>query len=367
MEEKIMTTEIAIIGGGPAGLAAAIESARSGAQVTLIDENERPGGQLFKQIHKFFGSRAHFAGIRGIDIGIRLLQECRELRVKTLLNTVVFGLFKENEIGLVFNDKSLLLKAKKIILATGASENVLNFPGWTLPGVMGAGALQTMMNVHRVLPGKEILMIGSGNVGLIVSYQALQAGANVVAIIEAAPKIGGYGVHAAKVRRAGVPILTSCTVKEALGDGQVQAVIIIQLDQNWNPISGTEKKLTVDTVCLGVGLTPLSELAWMAGCQFTFIPELGGHIPLHNCNMQTSIKDIYVAGDLTGIEEESTALEEGRLAGLAAAESLGYLTKKVSLEKKEEIRNRLCVLRAGPFGELRRKLKEPLMQREEVV
>jgi len=367
MERNVRNfTEVAIIGGGPAGLAAAIEASNAGAQVTLIDENNKPGGQLFKQIHKFFGSKDHLASIRGIDIARKLLEDCRKTRVNILLNTVAFGIFKNNEIALVCNNKVSLLKAKKIILALGASENSISFPGWDLPGVMGAGALQTMMNVHRVLPGKRILMIGSGNVGLIVSYQALQAGANVIALIEGASKIGGYGVHAAKIRRAGVPIFTSYTIKEAMGKDYVEGAVIIQLDQNWNPIKGTEKILKVDTICLSVGLSPLVDLAGIAGCQFIYIHELGGFIPMHNCDMQTSVKDIYVAGDISGIEEASTALEEGRLAGLSVAESLGYLKTEKCLNKKNEFRKRLRDLRSGPFGELRRKLKEPLMQRKDL-
>lgn len=366
MGTKLMDTDIAIIGDGPAGLAAAIEAANVGAQVTLIDENNQPGGQLFKQIHKFFGSVDHYAGTRGFEIGKQLLQECNELKVKTLLNTVAYGIFEENKIGLIHNNTNFLLEAKKIIIATGASENVLNFPGWTLPGVMGAGALQTMMNVNRVLPGKNILMIGSGNVGLIVSYQALQAGANVVAIVEGLPKIGGYGVHAAKIKRAGVPILTSHTVKEALGSESVKAAVVNEIDDHWRIIKGTERILNVDTICLSVGLSPLAELAWMAGCNFIYIHDLGGFIPCHNCDMRTSVKDVYVAGDITGIEEASTALEEGRLAGLSAAESLGLIKRDLCNKMKDKIRNRLVNLRSGPFGKLRRKLKDPLMKRKEV-
>ncbi|PKP62001.1 pyridine nucleotide-disulfide oxidoreductase [Candidatus Atribacteria bacterium HGW-Atribacteria-1] len=359
------SVEVAVIGAGPAGLSASIEVAKAGAEVVLIDENNRPGGQLFKQIHKFFGSRAHMAGVRGIDIATQLLEECEKFGVKTLLNTVAFGLFEKNKIGLVNNDKSFFWQAKKIVLATGASENVLNFPGWTLPGVMGAGALQTMMNVNRVLPGKRILMIGSGNVGLIVSYQALQAGAEVVAIVEAAPQIGGYGVHASKIRRVGVPILISHTVQQVFGSDCVERAVIIRLDEKWKPILGSEKKLKVDVVCLSVGLTPLTELAWMVGCKFVYIPALGGHIPIHNWNMESSKKDLYIAGDLTGVEEASTALEEGRLAGLAIAESLGYLKGEKIFKRKAEVRKRLAALRSGPFGETKRKLKESFMQGDE--
>ena len=360
------SVEVAVIGAGPAGLAASIEAAKQGAKVVLIDENNRPGGQLFKQIHKFFGSKSHMAGIRGINIATKLLEECKKFKVETLLNTIAFGLFEENRIGLANKDKKSILRAKRIILATGASENVLNFPGWTLPGVMGAGALQTMMNVNRVLPGKRILMIGSGNVGLIVSYQALQAGAEVLAIIEAAPQIGGYGVHAAKVRRAGVPILTSHTVQRVFGNDYVEGAVITRLDEKWKPILGSEKKIKVDVVCLSIGLNPLTELAWMAGCKFVYIPALGGYIPTHNWNMESSKKDLYIAGDLTGVEEASTALEEGRLAGLAVAESLAYLKKEEASKRKAEVRNQLIALRAGPFGELRKKLKEPFMQEDEI-
>ncbi|MGC8788110.1 MAG: NAD(P)/FAD-dependent oxidoreductase, partial [Anaerolineae bacterium] len=282
-------TEFAIVGAGPAGLSAAIEAARAGVQVVLIDENEKPGGQLFKQIHKFFGSKEHYAGIRGIDIGVQLLQEVEACGVEVLLNSVVWGIFADHTLGIIRNGKNLTLKAQKILLATGAAENALAFPGWTLPGVMGAGAIQTLVNIHRVLPGRRVLMVGSGNVGLIVSYQLLQAGAKVVAILEAMPKIGGYGVHASKLRRNGVPILTSTTIKEARGKEKVEEAVSVGLDENWHEIPGTEQVHQVDVICLALGLTPLSELAWMAGCQFDYIPQLGGHVPVHNENMETTV------------------------------------------------------------------------------
>jgi NADPH-dependent 2,4-dienoyl-CoA reductase/sulfur reductase-like enzyme len=163
-------TELAVVGGGPAGLSAAIEAARAGVKVVLIDENSKPGGQLFKQIHKFFGSAEHYAGVRGIDIGTKLLAEVEASGAEVMLASVVWGLFAGRELGVIRERKNLRLKADRIILATGASENALAFPGWTLPGVMGAGAIQTLVNVHRVLPGRRVLMVGSGNVGLIVSY-----------------------------------------------------------------------------------------------------------------------------------------------------------------------------------------------------
>ena len=150
-------TELAIVGAGPAGLCAAIEAAEAGVKVTLIDENSRPGGQLFKQIHKFFGSREHYAGMRGLDIGAMLLEETKKRGVDVMLDTIAWGIFEDNVLGLATKEKSIQLKPQKILLATGALERPLAFPGWTLPNVMGAGAMQTLINIHRVLPGKRVL------------------------------------------------------------------------------------------------------------------------------------------------------------------------------------------------------------------
>ncbi|MGQ9585998.1 MAG: NAD(P)/FAD-dependent oxidoreductase [Anaerolineae bacterium] len=354
-------TEVAVVGAGPAGLAAAIEAARAGAQVTLIDENACPGGQLFKQIHKFFGSKDHRAGTRGIRIGEDLLAEAGKAGVEIRLNTVVYGLFANRRLGLICNEHSEDLTAKAIILATGANERPLAFPGWTLPGVMGAGAIQTLMNIHRTLPGRRVLMVGAGNVGLIVTYQLLQAGAEVVAIIEALPYIGGYGVHAAKVRRAGVPILTAHTILSAEGAEGVERARIARVDENWQPVPGTERVLEVDTIGLAVGLSPLAELAWMAGCRFAYLNELGGWVPVHDADMQTTLPGIYVAGDVAGIEEASTAMEEGRLAGLAAAQALGHLPPEEAERKKTEVRQRLAMLRIGSFGQGRAVAKEKIL------
>ncbi len=356
------TTEIAVVGAGAAGMAAAIEAAKAGALVTLVDENERPGGQLFKQIHKFFGSEAHCAGTRGIQIGQELLREARDVGVEICLNTTVYGLFSDHCLGLICGDHTEDLDAKVILLATGASENPLAFPGWTLPGVMGAGAAQTLINIHRTLPGSRILMVGAGNVGLIVSYQLLQAGAEVVAVLEGLPYISGYGVHASKVRRAGVPVLTGHTILRVEGEKEVERAIIAEVDEAWRSIAGTEQMLEVDTVCLAVGLSPLAELAWMAGCQFIHIPQMGGWVPLHDENMQSTIPTIYVAGDLTGIEEASTAMEEGRLAGLAAAAALGYLSPEEGEKRKAEVRERLAMLRVGSFGEGRAWAKNQIIK-----
>lgn len=354
--------DVIVVGSGPAGLSCSIEAAGCGADVMLIDENGRPGGQLFKQIHKFFGASQHRAGVRGFDIGLQLLEQVNKLGVNTLLNTVAYGIFGQKTVGIIKNEKIGMIQGKKILLATGAIENPVVFSGWTLPGVMGAGAAQTMINIQRVLPGRRFIILGSGNVGLIVSYQLLQAGASVVAVLEAAPKIGGYQVHSSKIRRVGVPIFTSTSIKEVKGDKEVEEVVIVKLDNSWRPIKGTERSLTADCVCIAGGLHPSIELAQMAGCNLRFFSELGGYLPIHNQNMETTVNGIYVAGDTAGIEEASTAMEEGRLAGIDMAQKLGYLSQDKALRKKEGIRKSLFALRSGPFGCLSYRAKLDISQ-----
>ncbi len=359
--------EVVVIGGGPAGLCAAIEAARRGAQVLVVDENRKAGGQLFKQIHKFFGSKEHRAGIRGFDIGEQLLAEADRYGVQTWLSSEAIGLFKDKKVAVKRvtagqGQTVEVIQAQEVVIATGGSENAVRFAGWTLPGVMGAGAVQTLINVHRVLPGKRVLMIGSGNVGLIVSYQLLQAGAEVAAVVEAAPYVKGYGVHAAKIRRAGVPIRTSHTVLAARGHEGVEEAVVCRVDERWQPVAGSEIVFQVDTIAIAAGLKPLIELARMGGCECAYHPRLGGWVPLHDENMESTHPGIYIVGDASGIEEANTAMEEGRIAGVAIAASLGYLAPEKASESRKELWSRLQGLRLGPFGEDRLLAKREIIE-----
>ena len=359
--------DILIIGAGPAGLSAAIEAAKYGAEVLVVDENSKPGGQLFKQIHKFFGSRRHKAGVRGIDIGTELLEEVEKLGVEVMLDTVAYGIYPNDEgVALAVNgEKGMIVHPKKVIMATGASENPLAFPGWTLPGVVGAGAIQTMINVHRVPVGSKVLMIGSGNVGLIVTYQLLQSGADVAGIVEAAPTVGGYGVHSAKVRRAGVPMYTGHTVLKAVPNEDLSGVkgaIIAEVDEKFQPIKGTEQFIECDTIGIAVGLTPDIGLPSMADVTFLNAGRLGAPVPMHDRDMMTTKDGIYVAGDSAGVEEASSAIEEGKLAGIAAAAALGKIDEETAREAKANVWNSLNQLRTGPFGSGRAEAKEEIIR-----
>lgn len=358
----MINSEVAIIGGGPAGLCAAISAAKAGAKVVLIDRNKRLGGQLIKQTHMFFGSEKQYASTRGFDIANILLNKLEKYkdRVYILNDTTVLGMYEDGMITLELKGKYEKLKSKATVIATGASEKTLAFPNNDLPGIYGAGAVQTLMNVYGVMPGQKALMVGAGNIGLIVSYQLLQAGVDVVAIIDASPRIGGYLVHAAKVRRMGVPIYTRYTVKKAIGERFLEKAIIWELNEDWKPIIGTEKEFDVDVMCISVGLSPLSELLFQAGCEMKYIPELGGQVPIRNEEYETTKEGIFVAGDVSGIEEASSAMVEGYLVGLCAAKKIGRIHERFD-ELVKNYKGQLKSLRSGPTGSKIRLGMEKLM------
>jgi sarcosine oxidase subunit alpha len=345
--------DVVIIGGGPSGLCAAVALGKTNLKVLLIERDPFLGGQLVKQTHMFFGSKEQYAGTRGFEIGKLLENQVRNLPHVTIqTDTTATGYYPEEKFLLTLQNDRILNRVsfKKIIVATGASEKFLLFENNAIPGIYGAGAVQTLMNLYGVLPGKEIVMVGSGNIGLIVSYQLMQAGAKVKAIIEAAPQIGGYFVHAAKIRRLGVPILTKTTIKKALGDTAITGVETISLDNQWNMIPGTEQKLKCDTLCLSVGLNPLTELLFQMGCEMKYVPELSGSVPIRDFDLKTTTHDVYIAGDAAGVEEASSAMLEGTIAGISVAESLGYISDESTKEKKEA-NQFLEAMRSGAIGD----------------
>jgi len=345
--------ELLIIGSGPAGLCAAISAASSGARVLILERSFTPGGQFIKQTHMFFGSERQYASHRGVDIADILLKKLAEYgdQIELLLNATAVGFYEDNVVTVLKDEKEYFkVKAKSVICATGAYEKSLAFPNNDLPGIYGAGAVQTLMNVYGVKPGDRVLMVGAGNIGVIVSYQLLQAGIEVVAVLDAAPKIGAYLVHASKLARMGVPILCSHTVKEAIGADCLEAAVVCRVDEKFRPIPGTEQRFDVDVMCISVGLSPLNELLAMRGVEMKYVPQLSGSVPLRTENCETCIPGIYVAGDASGIEEASSAMAEGYLAGLCAAAALGHVPEDYETRRQEYLRQ-LEGLRSGPVGE----------------
>jgi len=357
--EKI-EVDVLIVGGGPAGLAATEVLGEMGFSVLLVEDHFKLGGQLVKQTHKFFGSQELFGGLRGFQIAEMLSSKIAKLpNVRVLTGTTVFGVFRGGVVGAVSEDRLYLVKPRAVIAATGAQERYLDFENNDLPGVMGAGGAQTLMNEFGVKPGEEALVVGSGNVGLIVAYQLLQAGVRVRAVLEIMQEIGGWFVHAAKIRRYGVPILVGHTIRAAIGDERVRGAIITAVDEKFNPIPGSEKGISCDLILLAVGLEPDSRIFAQAGAVMRWVPELGGLVPVRTRYLETSVRGLYVAGDSSGIEEATTAILEGRVAAYAVASKLGDGSRASrALEEAEKVLKFLWEeYRASPLLERARRGK----------
>ena len=304
-ERRNESCDVLVVGGGPSGLNATIELAQLGFNVILVDDKAKLGGKLLLQTHKFFGSEEDcFAGTRGVDIAHILEEKVRSFKnVKIYTETSVIGVFKDKKAGLFVENKHyVVVDFKGLILSSGAREKSVLFKGNDLPGVYGAGAFQTLVNRDLVKAAKKILIIGSGNVGLIGAYHALQAGIEVAAIVEIAPKINGYKVHADKIRRMGVPIYLSTTVIAAEGNGKVERVTVAQVDEKWNPILETARTYEVDTLLVAVGLSSADELFTLAD-QYKF--------------------NVMKTGDCDEIAEASSAMFGGKITGRKMAAALG--------------------------------------------
>jgi len=347
---KPQPLDLLVIGGGPAGLCAAVEAAPFDLKILVVDDGPAFGGQLVKQTHKFFGSKLQLAGTRGLRIGQMLYEELLQYpNVVLWHDSRVLGVYPD---GVVTVDRAGTyhkFKPQRTVIATGAAEKFLAFPGNDLPGVYGAGAVQTLMNVHGVLPAKRLLMVGAGNIGLIVGYQLLQAGCSVAAVVEGLPTYGGYQVHASKLRRAGVPILVNHTIKRALGEDRVTGAEIVR-HKDWVPIPGTEREIECDAICLAVGLSPQNTLARMAGAEHAYVGEFGGWVPKRKPTGETTVPGLYVAGDCAGVEEATSAMIEGRVAGIDAACKLEKIPLVEYTHRMVDLERQLVELRSGPIS-----------------
>jgi len=300
-----LETDVLIIGGGPSGLAAAVELGKRGIQTLLIDDKHALGGKLVLQTHKFFGSEEDsHAGVRGHDIGKLLAAElASHPSVEVWLNSTAIYVFSDQKVGILKDGVYKIVTPKRILNAAGAREKFLRFSGNHLARIYGAGAFQTLVNRDLVRPTQRLFIIGGGNVGLIACYHALQAGIEVVGLAEAMPRCGGYKVHADKLARLGVPIYTSHSILSANGNETVESVTITQIDDKFQRIPGTEKSFDCDTVLIAVGLDSLSEFTQQA---------LDAGIP------------VYAAGDALEIAEASSAMFNGKIAGLSIARECGH-------------------------------------------
>lgn len=359
-------TDLVIIGGGPAGLAAAIEARRAGLTTVVIDERVSLGGQIYKQFAADFSVPIPEKLGKQYVQGRRLIEEAERSGAEFLLDTVAWGVWGKTVA--VYRDgvEAGTIDASQIILATGAYDRPTVFPGWTLPGVISAGGAQSLVKTQKVLPGERILMAGSGPLILAFSAQLHQLGANVVAVLEAAPAPRATSIarlltavpgnvdlmadgikYMAYLRGKRIPFLRSHIVVRAEGglSGEVVRAVAALVDREWRPIVGSEQIFDVDTVCLGYGFFPSVELSRLCGCAHVYEENLGGHVPVRDADMRSSVPGILIAGDGAGVAGSAMALSEGRIAGLTAALDGGALSPEEYARRGSSVRRRLARVR----------------------
>ncbi|ATZ23896.1 Hydrogen cyanide synthase subunit HcnB [Streptomyces lavendulae subsp. lavendulae] len=337
-------SDLAIVGAGPAGLAAAVTAARLGLRVTLLDAGERPGGQFYRHPapglgalrpqalhHDWRAFTAREAALRAHVASGRIAHHPFH-HVWTVAPDGADGWILHAVAGP--EEHAATYGARAVLLATGAYERQLPFPGWTLPGVVGAGGAQAMLKGGLVLPGRRIVVAGSGPLLLAVAGSLAAAGATVPAVAEAASytayapqarallrnpaKLAEGAVYGGALARHGIRLLTRHAVTEAHGRGRVEAVTVARLDRDWRPLPGTARRIPCDALAVGHGLVPQLELATSLGCATLQAPD--GTVALDlDAAQRTSVPGIWSAGETGGIGGAQLALTEGEIAAHAIA------------------------------------------------
>ncbi|MCX5203591.1 NAD(P)/FAD-dependent oxidoreductase [Streptomyces sp. NBC_00237] len=337
--------DLAVVGAGPAGLAAAVAAGRLGLRVALLDSAARTGGQFYR--HPAPGLRArrpealHHAWQAYRDRAQRLDALVAAGRVHHLAEHHVWAVTGEAGewsvhavLGPDGAQERRTVRAAALLLATGAYERQLPFPGWTLPGVVGAGGAQAMLKAGLVLPGRRIVVAGSGPLLLAVAGSLAAAGADVPTVVEASGyagyarrpgalvanpgKLAEGAVHAAALLRHRVPVRTRSAVTEVHGKERVEAVTVSRLDRDWRPVPGTATRIPCDALAVGHGLVPQLEPATGIGCATRLTPD-GTHALAVDDRQRTTVPGVWSAGETGGVGGAELALLEGELAALDIA------------------------------------------------
>jgi thioredoxin reductase len=340
--------DLIVVGAGPAGLSAALEAADHGLRVAVVDEQHAPGGQIFRQPPASFTPPKKTLPYA---FGHDLLARARgDTRIAWHYGSTAWGVFREPDgsavkLGISHRDASTMLVGRALLVATGAYDLPVAFPGWTLPGVMSAGGVQTLLKSQFLRPGNRFVLAGSHPLLLLVADLLVSSGATVVEVAFARPRPGigellrgwralpghlGLMAQAARavlnLKRAGVPVRFGSMIKSASGVDALEGVTLQDVDRDWQPRPGTDRTLVADTLVIGYGLLASTELARQAGCAVDYRPAEGGWIVRRDATMRTNVAGIWVAGEPGGVGGAELAHLEGRLAALDIARALGGST-----------------------------------------
>jgi len=340
-----INTDVAVIGGGPAGLAAAISAKKAGVKkVLLIERAEQLGGLLYQCIHNGFGLQYFDKDLSGPEYAHRFLNMMDQYVVDIYLETMVLNITPDREIFAVNSSEgTILIKAKSIILAMGCRERsrgAINIPGSRPAGIFTAGTAQRFINVEGYFPGKKIVILGSGDIGMIMARRVTLEGAEVKAIVELLPYIGGLIRNEIQcLKDFEIPVFVKHTVTKIHGNKRIEKVTIAEIDEHLLPIKGTEQDIECDTLLLSVGLIPENEVSKTAGVELS--TNIGG--PIVDENMQTNIPGIFAAGNVVHVHDLVDYVSlAGELAGRSAARYIkGQLPasqRRIKIEEGENIR-----------------------------
>lgn len=356
--------ELVVIGGGPAGIAAATESASRGVSTVLIDENDHLGGKVLKEPNGVEAKYLERAEKETRDDLFEHFSRVRD-RITIHFNSIVWGIFEDKSIAFCSETGDhqgiFSMKAEKLVIPSGAFDRPIPFPGWTLPGIFSTGGLNTFVKHYGVLPGREFLLAGSGPLQLALASTLIKAGAKIAGIVEAAslgdvgtnlvPLLNGGRVLATgmkilwDIKKHRIPILRSHVLSRVHGVEGVEKAVVTRVDREWRPIPGTEKEIKADTIAIGYGLVPSNELARVCGCKCHFDQDLGYWAVEHDQQMETSVPGVFVAGDGVTVKGYLAAIDEGRIAGIAASAHLGHLRRPEADQLIGRIQERLSRLR----------------------
>lgn len=348
--------DVVIIGAGPAGLSAAISCRELDLDVLVVDEFPKPGGRLLGQLHQ----EPSGEWWNGILETKKLVDRAAELDTRIECGVSVHHIEK-TETGFNTHTNQGIFPSENLLIATGAAESPAPIPGWTLPGVMSIGAAQVMTNVHRVRVGNKGIVAGVNVLSAAIAIELQLAGvelhsmvlpaknavnkhhANPKAVMEGLVRVAHlapspfirFGSKFANnplvrdiavkffpkggVKMGDMPIHVRKSMIQINGTDKVESVTLANLTTDGEVIPGSEEIVEVDFVCIAGGLYPLAELAAVIGCPFQYVEELGGHVPVHNEQMETPVDGLFVAGNITGIESSKVAKDQGTLAGISIA------------------------------------------------